>query len=323
MEVSKGVQEGRPVWHGGGMSGREKLLYAIARDQRGVFTLAQAEACGLPRRTVAGRAAQGLYDVIHPGVYGLAGSDDTWTRAVVGAILSASEPAAASHETAARLWGMADRKPRIIEVVSRRHLRVKRDGFTVHESKDLVNHDIVQLDGVPITTAARTVVDLGASAPLWLVAKCLDTGLRKRLFTIWDVHRFMCRVARPGRTGVGTIRPLVEERLTWEGITESDLEDLFRKIVASSSYPLPETQHRLFDASGVFVGRFDFAYPTRMAIVETDSEGFHMDPVSFQRDREKQNRAHALGWTVYRVTWRQLIDDPDSVRAIIAAIWED
>jgi len=307
------VEEGGPVWQGGGMHRREKLLYAIARDQRGVFTLAQAEACGLPRRTVAGRVVQGLYDVIHPGVYGLAGSDDTWMQAVIGAVLSASEPAAASHQTAARLWGMADRKPGIIEVVSRRHLRVKRDRFTVHESKDLAEHDIVQLDGVSVT----------ASAPSWVVEKCLDTGLRKRLFTIWDVHRFMCGVARPGRTGIGTIRPLVEERLTWQAITESDLEDLFRKIVASSSYPMPDTQHRLLDAEGTFVGRFDFAYPSRLAIIETDSEGFHMDPVSFQRDREKQNRAHALGWTVYRVTWRQLIDDPDSVLQIIAAIWED
>jgi len=305
------------------MPRREKLLYAIARDQRGLFTLAQAEACGIPRRTVSGRAARGLYDMIHPGVYGVAGSEDTWMRTVIGAVLSASEPAAASHRTAARLWGMVDRTPRAVEVTSQRHLRVKRGGFTVHESKDLVDHDIVRIDGIPVTSAARTVVDLGASAPSWVVEKCLDTGLRKELFAIWDVHRFMCRVARQGRTGVGTIRPLVEERLTWQGITESDLEDLFRKVVASSPYPMPDTQHVLLDGDGTFVGRYDFAYPTRLSIIETDSERYHMDPVSFQRDREKQNRAQMLGWTVYRITWRQLIDDPDSVRAIIAAIWAD
>jgi hypothetical protein len=243
-------------------------------------------------------------------------------RSVIGAVLSASEPAAASHETAAHLWRMTDRRPGTIEVVSRRHLRVRRDRFVVHESKDLVENDIVRLDGVPVTTPARTVVDLGASAPSWLVERCLDTALRKGLCTVWDVHRFMCRVARPGRTGVGTIRPLVEERLTWQGVTESDLEDLFRKIVAASPYPLPVTQHRLFDVGGGFVGRFDFAYPSRLAIIETDSESYHMDPVSFQRDREKQNRAHALGWTVYRVTWRQLVDDPESVLQIIGSIFE-
>lgn len=305
------------------MPRREKLLNAIATDQRGLFTLAQAAACGIPRRTVSGRAAQGRYDMVHPGVYGIAGSEDTWMRSVFGAVLSASEPAAASHRTAARLWGMTDRRPRTIEVVSQRHFRVKRSEFTVHESKDLVDHDIARIDGIPVTSAARTVVDLGASAPSWLVEKCLDSGLRRELFTIWDVHRFMCRVARRGRTGIGTIRPLVEERLTWRGVTESDLEDLFRRIVALSPYPMPDTQHVLLDGDGGFVGRYDFAYPARLSIIETDSEGYHMDPASFRRDREKQNGAHLLGWTVYRVTWRQLIDDPESVLRIIAAIWED
>lgn len=179
------------------------------------------------------------------------------------------------------------------------------------------------LDGIPVTSAARTVVDLGASAPPWFVERCLDTGLRKQLFTTWEVRRFIARVARPGRTGVGTIRPLVEERLTWEGITASDLEDLFRRVVASTPYPMPDTQLEVFEPNGIFVGRFDFAYPTRMALIETDSEEYHMDPVSFQRDREKQNRAQMLGWTVYRFTWRQLVDDPDSVREVIASIWAD
>jgi hypothetical protein len=179
------------------------------------------------------------------------------------------------------------------------------------------------VDGIPTTAAVRTIVDLGASVPPWLVERCLDTGLRKKLFDIWEVQRFIMRVARKGRNGIGTIRPLVEERLTWEGITESDLEDLLRRVVASTPYPMPETQLVLSEADGSFVGRFDFAYPTRLSLIETDSEGYHMDPVSFQRDREKQNRAHALGWTVYRVTWRQLVDDPDSVRALISAIWAD
>ena len=193
----------------------------------------------------------------------------------------------------------------------------------MHESKDLSSGDVHTVDGIPTTAPSRTIVDLGASAPPWFVEKCLDTGLRKQLFTIWDVQRFIVRVARPGRTGVGIARPLVEERLTWKGITESDLEDLLRRVVASTPFPMPDTQHELFDGNTEFVGRYDFAYPTRLSIIEADSEEYHMDPVSFQRDRDKQNRAQMLGWTVYRVTWRQLIDDPDSVRAIITTIWTD
>ncbi len=295
----------------------------MATAQYGVFTRKQAIAAGVNQRSIGDRTSSGIYERLHPGVYGIAGTPEQWHRAVIAAVFSATEPAAASHRTAAYLWGMTERRPDTIEIVSRRHMRVKRVDHRVRESKDLRLSDIVVVDGIPTTSAVRTIVDLGASAPPWFVERCLDNGLRKELFDIWDVQRFIMRVARKGRNGIGTIRPLVEERLTWKGITASDLEDLFRRVVAPLPYPMPETQLQVFEPDGELVGRFDFAYPTCMALIETDSEAYHMDPVSFQRDREKQNRVHALGWTVYRFTWRQLIDDPDSVRAIITQIWND
>lgn len=305
------------------MGSRDLALSRMARDQHGVFTTAQAMAVGLGERTVRSRVGSGRYERLYPGVLSLAGSPQSWRQEVIAAVFSAPEPAAASHRTAAYLWGMTSKRPTPVEVVAVRHRRVHRSPFMMHESKDLRASDVVSIDGIPMTIAARTVVDLGASAPSWMVAKCLDTGLRERLFDVWQVHRFMCRVARPGRTGVGIIRPLIDERLTWQTITESDLEDLLRRVVATTPYPMPDPQFRLLDGDGEFIGRYDFAYPAKVAIIECDSEGFHMDPVSFQRDREKQNGAQMLGWTVYRVTWRQLIDDPDSVRAIIATIWSD
>ncbi|MEN8041404.1 MAG: type IV toxin-antitoxin system AbiEi family antitoxin domain-containing protein [Actinomycetota bacterium] len=304
------------------MADADRLLASMAATQYGVFTRKQAVAAGVSERSISDRMSSGTYRRIQPGVYAIAGAPEQWHRDVVAAVFAATEPAAASHRTAAYLWGLTDRRPDTIEIVSRRHTRVKRGDHQVRESKDLRSSDIVVVDGIPATTAVRTVVDMGASAPVWLVATCLDTGLRKGLFDIWEVQRFIMRVAAKGRNGIGTIRPLVEERLTWEGITESDLEDLLRRVVSATPYPMPECQW-VIENHGEFVGRYDFAYPTRRAIIEADSEGHHMDPVSFQRDREKQNTAQMLGWIVYRVTWRQLIDDPESVRDIIATIWSD
>lgn len=301
----------------------QSVLSRMARDQYGVFTEAQAIAAGLTERTLRSRVQSGVFERVYPGVLRVAGTPRSWHSDAIAAVFSAPEPAAASHETAAYLWGLTSTAPKAIEVVAIRHRRVHRARFTVHESKDLRLSDIVLVDGIPTTTAARTIVDLGASTPRWLVERCLDSGLRRNLFDIWDVQRFMVRVARKGRNGIGTIRPLVEERLTWTGITESDLEDLFRRVVATTLHPMPEPQRDVFDLHGEFVGRFDFAYPTRFSIIECDSEKYHMDGESFQRDRDKQSRAQMLGWTVYRVTWRQLIDNPGSVRAIIEAIWTD
>jgi very-short-patch-repair endonuclease len=294
----------------------------MASEQHGVFTRDQALAAGVPRTTIDGRVTRGAYVRLHPRVLTSPGAVHTWRLRVLAAVFSATEPAAASHLTGACLWGMTSRQPKRIEIVARRHRRVERDPFVVHESKDLRLSDVVVVDGIPVTSAVRTVVDLGASASPVVVARCLDSALRRRLFTAWDVRRFIARVARSGRTGVGTIRPLIEESLTWQGLTESDLEDALRRVVEDSPYPMPGTQFVLDDRDR-FVGRYDFAYPQRMALIETDSEGFHMDPVSFQRDREKQNRAQMLGWTVYRFTWRQIVEDPQFVLDVIATIFAD
>jgi predicted transcriptional regulator of viral defense system len=302
------------------VSKREALLNKIARDQRGLFTLAQAEACGFARRTVTGRAARGLYEQIHPGVYGFAGSEATWNRQVIAAVLSVNLPSAASHRTAAFLWGMTDYCPERIEIVTRRHLRLMRVPFVVHESKDLVETDIHLVDRIPTTSPARTLVDLGASARLGTVARCFDTALRTKVVSVEEVDEVVRRVARRGRTGIGIIRPLVKERLRWQSVTASSLEDRFRALVDRASLPVPDGQYMLTDPSGGFVGRYDFAYVQCKTLVELDSERFHMDPASFQRDREKQTRAQMLGWTVYRFTWQDLTDRPDMIITILASI---
>jgi hypothetical protein len=299
---------------------REQLLAASARAQRGLFTLEQAIACGFSSRAVESRAATGMYDVLHPGTYGYAGSELTWERSVLAAVLSTTPPAAASHRTAPRLWGMMTANPRSVEVVSQRHLRVKRRSFVVHESKDLLPSDIVEVDGIPATSAVRTVVDLGASAPPSLVARCVDSGIRQGLFTAWDVRCFIARVARPGRTGVGTIRPIVMDRLEWAGRTESELEDLFRRLVSDTAIPMPQPQVVVKDESGVFVGRFDFGYRDIRVLIELDSKRWHLDPEVFERDRDKQNRAQQLGWTVYRFTWQQITTSPESVLGTLASL---
>jgi ribose 5-phosphate isomerase B len=127
----------------------------------------------------------------------------------------------------------------------------------------------------------------------------------------------MDRVARSGRNGIGTIRPLIEERVGWNALTESHLEDLFRRIVSRTSLPMPIEQVRVFNELRE-VCRADFAYPDHRIAIELDSEKWHMDRDTFERDRLKQNELHALGWRVYRFTWRQLQDNPVMVISTLA-----
>jgi len=111
------------------------------------------------------------------------------------------------------------------------------------------------------------------------------------------------------------IRPLLDARKTWDGLTESALEDLFLKTVVGMDLPPPLTQYVVRDDADEFVCRADFAYPAARVLIELDSESHHLDRIAFRRDRAKQNRAVVLGWTVLRFTWWDLQQDPYGVAA--------
>jgi len=298
----------------------DRRLAAIATRQYGVFSAQQAEDCGLTRRVLDRRVDRCQLVRAQPGVYVPAGAPESWRRDTVAAVLSMGHLAAASHRTAAELWGLTTSRGSRIDVVTRRWDRVRRRRVAVHESKDLIEEDVKELDGIPVTCAARTVVDLGATEPEWLVATCVDTGLRLELFTIAEVDAFVARVARKGRRGVGVIRPILELRSDWDGPTESPLEDRFRRLIAKAGLPMPVSQYALKDHDGLFVCRSDFAYPERRVLIELDSEAFHMDRSRFIADRRKQNAALGLGWRTLRFTWRDLSERPAAVLRLLADI---
>ncbi len=230
------------------------------------------------------------------------------------AVAAAGDAALASHQTAACLWKLVGLQPDRIEVVMPRWDR-SRKGFVVHESKDLKPGDADRVEGIPVTSPVRTVVDLGATAP-WLVESALERGIRLGLMTVTDVSNFVNRVARRGRRGVGVIRPLIEQRLRWDTATESELEDLFRKVWSAPGRPEPVAQYRIEDLTGWFVCRADFAFPEARLRIELDSEAYHMDRPTFRRDRSVQNRTEVLGWRTLRYTWWDLTTKPAEV------VWE-
>ena len=297
-------------------------LAAIAADRHGVFSIDHVRELGISERTVRSRVALGRYIRHYPGVYSLAGSAENVQQQMVAAVDSFPLLAAVSHQSAAELWGLTRRGMRAIEVVTKRWDREHRSGVRVHESTDLILDDVVNLEGVPITTPVRTVVDLGASNK-WVVESALEQGIRLGLFTVSDVERFVHRVARRGRRGVGVVRPLLATRKRWDNATESALEDRFRKLLRAWGFPEPVLQYALHDDSGRFVCRSDFAYPQARLLIELDSEAHHLDRITFRRDRSKQNTATVLGWTMLRYTWWDLKEQTGRVVSEIRSQLED
>jgi hypothetical protein len=290
----------------------------FASQHHGVFTRHDALRLGVSRPTIDKRTRSGLYRRLEPGVYAVAGSPVSLRQKLVSVAFSFQGLAAISHQTAAELWGITRRGLRVVEVTTTRWDRVRRPNAVVHESLDLLAADVVDLDGIPVTTPARTVVDLGASNK-WIVESALDEGIRKDLFTLDQVEAFVRRVARRGRRGVGVIRPLLAARRQWGAVTESVLEDEFRKLIVEWDLPMPELQYEVRDELGLLVCRADFAYPDCRLLIELDGAAHHLDRGTFRRDRAKQNRAVVIGWTVLRYTWWDIVEAPTRVQAEIRA----
>jgi very-short-patch-repair endonuclease len=110
-----------------------------------------------------------------------------------------------------------------------------------------------------------------------------------------------------GRAGVGTLRRLVAE-VAWEPpFTRSELERVFLELVRRASIPVPVV-------NGVVLAyEVDFHWPAARLIVETDSRAFHAHALAFHDDRQRDLELELAGWHVLRITWRQVLDEPERV----------
>jgi hypothetical protein len=295
-------------------------LAALAERQHGLITTQQAASIGVGPSSIRYRVRKGRWRPLGDGVYAISGAPPTWEQAVMAAVLSCRPWAAASHRTAAYLWGLIDRRPEAIEIVVPRDRR-RRRSIVVHQSRDLSAEHITRHRHVPVTTPVRTFVDIGCEAGRRVTEDVLDGSLRRGLFTLDDAGELITRLGRRGRNGVGVAREIVAGRLTLDAVGDSWLENRFLRIVRAAGLPDPVPQFDVI-AGGQFVCRTDFAWPNVAPLVtaELDSERHHLDRTTFRRDRQKDRALRQLGIVALRFTAWELRFEPDRVAADLAAL---
>jgi hypothetical protein len=185
-------------------------------------------------------------------------------------------------------------------------------GVTVHRIADLSARWIVEIDGMPVTTPARTLVDLGAVLPLGSVSRALDRAIGRQLVSLAEARSALNAVARKGRTGVGILRLLLDERQAGPATT-TVLEARMGTLVRLHGLPEPVPEFTVLDEHGQFVGRVDFAYPEIKYAIEVDGYEPHASLTAFRHDRARQNDLVDLGWTVHRFTWSDVDRHPSRV----------
>lgn len=230
----------------------------------------------------------------------------------MAACLAAGPSAVASHRSAALLWGFrgAEDAPTEITVEGHRHRQLT--DVVVHRTDKLAAADVSRRSRIPITTPARTLLDLGAVVPTHVVEPALEDALLRRLVSFVLLERTLERLGGAGRNGSGVLRRLLEERDPAAAPTQSVLEDALLRLLRRAGLPEPARQYR--------VGRvvLDFAYPALRLGVEADSRIWHGGRADVQRNSDKANLLLAHGWRVLHFTWADVRRRPDDVVARLA-----
>jgi hypothetical protein len=273
----------------------------VAAAQHGLLTREQAVAMGVRRQQLEYRLGDRTLVPVHEGVYRFAAAPVTHEQSLLAACFGAGHLSAVSHRAAADVHGIWSTRD-LVEVTVTRERAPELHGVTVHRIADLSERWIVHVDAVPVTTPARTLVDLGAVLPLGSVGPALDRALGRKLVSLAEVRAALDAVARKGRAGAGVIRRLLDERQRGSsgvGVLALRLQSVMRRY----GIPDPVPEYTVLDEHGGFVGRVDFAYPELQYAIEADGYEAHSTPRAFQHDRARQNDLVDLGWTVHRFTW--------------------
>jgi hypothetical protein len=272
----------------------------LASVQHGVFTCAQALSLGATRNQVARRVRTGRWSPLAVGIYAIAGSPPTWRQRVAAAVLGAGGGAAASHCTAAALWGLPGFAEDGVEL-SRLEGRSYRSSLAVVRRTGLLPaHHVLECDGIRATTPARTIFDLAGSVHPKRAERALDNALARNLVSLARVRATHRELAEHGRAGSALIRDLLEARGAGYTAPDSGLESLFLERAAERGLPEPARQVWL-GHDGEIIGRVDLCYRDQRIVIEVDSERHHGTLLDRMSDEQRDEQLRGAGWHVVRV----------------------
>ena len=292
----------------------DALVAALAAVQHGVVSRTQLFGLGLTREMIDGRIARGALHRVHRGVYAVGHSRLTRRGRYMAAVLACGEGAVLSDRSAAAHWGIAQYSGRIAVTAPRR--RRAKPGPVLTRSSTLAPDEVTTRDGIPVTTVARTILDLAAIQPRSAIEKAIREAEFLRLFDRDELERLLVRHKR--RKGTRELRAGIGAAAEERNRTRSELEDRFIRLLLDAQLPAPELNAMLELDSATLEA--DALWRDRKLIVELDGWQAHGTRTAFESDRERDLALAADGWTTVRITWRGLKDGlPVDLRRLLDA----
>jgi hypothetical protein len=287
-----------------------KRVVDHALSNGGSITSAEVQALGGSRAWISRRESDGWLERIGPNTYRLPGAESAWHSTLAAACHRLG--AVVSHESAAELFGMPRLKRGllIVSVPVRRSNRFP--GVDVRQKTDLSPEQVTERRGLPVTTPARTILDLAAELGVRRLSRLVDWNASHGLTSYDALHVLFGQLARKGKPGTKRMRLVMADRSGSAERDSSELEHRMFDLLEMAGLPCPV---REFGAPWLNPtnGRVDFAYVDRRLVIEGDSRLWHTMADAFLSDRERDNRAQLAGWRVLRFTWWDVEQRPEYV----------
>lgn len=284
----------------------DDLVARLAGDQFNRLSRAQLHALGLSAGAVKHRVARGRLAIVEHGAFAVAPvlAHDPWGRWMA---VTLTEPGTAlSHLSAAVAEGVLSREGPLITVTRPGNGGPRRyGGILVHHSS-VLDGEITRLRGIPITTPARTLVDIAGTISDRALARAVRESVRLGLVTLPELGSALGR--HRGRRG---IRSLAAAVARYSGLplerARSGAEVLALEHLRAGGVPMPGLNVSIAGEEA------DLSWPAWRLIIEIDGGPFHLDA---GEDARKEHVWRGAGWAVRRLPAEDVYERPGALLSL-------
>ena len=234
-------------------------------------------------------------------------------RDLLAGAIAALPTAVVSHASAGRIHRLAGTpdSPPTITVHASKAWRFPE--VAVRRTRTVSRGHWVTIDGLPVTSVARAVIDLAADLPEAPWRSMAEQAVVTGRCSLDDLRTVAADACGRGRAGSRLVSAFLADSL----VGTSRLERLAIEALAAAGLPTPEIEYPIPWSPGQ---RFDLAYPEARLAIELDGRRWHSTAERFQADRRRDREALAHGWVVVRFTWEDLTGRPREFVAIVARL---
>jgi very-short-patch-repair endonuclease len=293
----------------------DRVLAKLAEGQLGLIHDHEALAVGVSPAQIRRRVRVGTLERVMPNVTRVAAVEATWEQRQLALCKWAGPGWVSSRTAAGAIYGFDGLVGIRHEISGAGRISRTPTGVYVHERCVFLPGDQANSQGIPVTSPARTVIDLSADLDHKHLERAFESAIRMGYITPEFLMRRLRKLGTKGRRRARRIIEVLVDRGDAPP-SDSDFEILIKQVLRDGDLPLPEMQVPVHDDQG-FIARVDFIYPLLKLILEADSYKHHAGREDWATDGAKRRRITALGYSIMPITYRDVMTDRRAVQGSV------